>query len=183
MRLSQEAHKEFKAEWKRFDTGTRYPETPELIKAREMFFVAHNRLFSALQEYEKDFYAGQSEAIDSVLNFLEVDIPAFRCGYAKQKFFRKLKSFDLNEIQKQRIRKLAYNLSVSESYRVEFRDLARLVIKHADVKFVEDIRKAAENSNGRIRFKCELMLQTILQNRADFLRNDDRTLQPPNIIS
>ena len=66
MRLSHEAHKEFKAEWKRFDTGTRYPETPELIKAREMFFVAHNRLFSALQEYEKNFYSGQSEAIDSV---------------------------------------------------------------------------------------------------------------------
>lgn len=161
------AHKNFKETWKKHYVNLKKAEPEEVTKARGNFHTALDTLFNELQKYEKGFFAGETGAIDAILNFIEVDIPAFRCGYAKTVYFRKLKSLRLNEIQKERIGKIAYKMCASENYRREFRDLARLMIKIADEDFLEKIKLLRENSRDIVRFKTDLMLQTIVQNRVD----------------
>ena len=37
------------------------------------------------------FISGDADAVNAVIDFLEVDVPAFRCGYAKEDYLRRLK--------------------------------------------------------------------------------------------
>ncbi len=161
------ADRNFKETLKKFGHGFRKTEPKEITEARNIFRKAFENLFNELEKYEKDFLAGDSEAIDSIINFLEIDIPAFRCGYAKEKYFRKLKSLSLNENQKERIYNLAYNLCQSDSYRREFRDLVRLMIKIADADFIQKLKTLEEKSDDIVKFKIKIMSETILQNRED----------------
>lgn len=161
------AQQNFKETWNKFGVSFKKAEPKEIIEARNIFNKASEDLFKELEKYEKDFLVGNSQAIDSIINFLEIDIPAFRCGYAKEKFFRKLKSLRLNENQKERLRNLAYNLCLSESYRREFRDLVRLMIKIADTDFIESLKQIEKESGDIVKFKIKIMLKTILQNRED----------------
>ena len=161
------AHKNFTETWNKYGVGFKKAEPKEVTEARNIFWKASEDLFKELWKYEKDFFAGDSDSIDAILNFLEIDIPAFRCGYAKEKFFRKLKSLHLNENQKERLRNLAYNLCLSESYRREFRDLVRLMIKIADTDFIERLKQIEKESDDIVKFKIKIMLKTVLQNRED----------------
>ncbi len=161
------ANRNFKETLKKFGQGFRKTEPKEITTARSIYWKAFEDLFNELEKYEKDFLAGDSEAIDSVINFLEIDIPAFRSGYAKENYLRKLKSLALNENQKKRLRNLAFNLCSSDSYRREFRYLVRLMIKIADADFIEKLKTLEKESHGIIRFKVNKMLIIILQNRKD----------------
>lgn len=161
------ANRNFKEILKKFGQSFRKTEPKEITEARNIFWKAFENLFSELEKYEKDFLAGDSEAIDSIINFLEIDLLAFRCGYAKEKYFRKLKSLQLNENQQERLLNLAYNLCVSDSYRREFRDLARLMIKISDTEFIEKLRPLEKESDDIVKFKVRIMLGTILKNRED----------------
>jgi hypothetical protein len=164
------AHRDFHAAWStRYRKPRTQPEPVEVTNCRNYFFVQLDRLFNELAKYEENFFNGKPEAIDAILNFLEVDIPAFRCGYAKEKFFRRLKSLPLNSIQEKRILDLAYKLCQTNTYRREFRDLVRLTIKLADKEFVERIESLRKNSGGKVKFKSELLLDTIRNNRKDLL--------------
>ena len=161
------AKQNFKETLKKFGHGFRKTEPKEITAARNIYRKAFEDLFNELGKYEKDFLAGDSEAIDSIINFLEIDIPAFRCGYAKEKYFRKLESLSLNENQKEKLRNIAFNLCSSDSYRREFRDLVRLMIKIADADFIEKLKTLEKTSNDVIKFKIKMMSETILQNRED----------------
>lgn len=163
------AHQEFHAEWNKYYDGTKKAEPTKVKQAREHFFLRQTRLFEEIGKYERDFFEGRSIAIDAILDFLEVDVPAFRCGYAKEKFFRRLKSLPLGSDQIERIRSLAYKLCATDSYRREFRDLARSMIKFANTDFVERIKGLRDTSDGVVHFKSSLMLDTILNNRKDLL--------------
>lgn len=161
------AHKEFHSTWDKYYSDTTKPEPREVTVARDRFDEQHYRLFNHISKYVKGFFAGDPSAIDAILDFLETDIPAFRCGYVKEKFFRRLKSMSLNSAQTERVRNLALELCKTESYRREFRDLVRLTIKLADTAFVGRIRGLVESSDGIVKFKSQLMLSTILSNRKD----------------
>ncbi len=161
------ADQNFKTVRKKFGVGFRKIEPKEITEARRVFLQTLEKLFDELEKYDRDFATGDSDAIDSIINFLEVDIPAFRCGYAKEKYFRKLKSLPLNEAQTERLLNLAFNLCTSNNYRREFRDLRRLMIKIADADFIERLKPLAKESDDIVKFKVKMMSETILQNRQD----------------
>lgn len=163
------AQQNFKESWKKQYVNLKKAEPSQVTETRKVFLTALDKLFIVLWKYEKDFLAGDSAAIDRILDFLEVDIPAHRCGYAKEKFYRRLKSFSLNANQTERIRRLAFKLCASGNYRREFRDLVRLMIKIADENFIEKIKELEAKSEGVVKFKAKLTLETILKNRMELL--------------
>jgi hypothetical protein len=164
---SYSAHVEFHREWRKYYDGSKKPEPQSLKSARQNFFAESEKLFNALDRLDGGFKAGESTSIDGILDFIAVDIPAFRCGYAKEKYLRRLKSLHLNPSQIEFIREIGLSMCSSESYRREFRDLARLLIKLADSSFIENVRELQAASDGIVEFKCRLMLQTILNVRKD----------------
>ena len=164
---SHSAHVEFHREWKHYYDGSRKPEPQSLIDARKRFIAESDRVFESLARYDEGFSLGESESINAILDFIAVDIPAFRCGYAKEKYLRRLKSQRLEPSQMERIRKIGLAMCGSESYRREFRDLARLLINIADSAFVESVRALQTGPDGIVEFKCKLMLKTILNVRKD----------------
>jgi len=111
--------------------------------------------------------SGDPKGIDAVIDFLEIDIPAFRCGYAKEYCFRKLKACRLAAPQVQRLRNLALTLCAGP-YRREVNELTRLMIPWADSQFVEELRRLAAQSENK--FTCQRarrMLGIILNERVE----------------
>ena len=115
-----------------------------------------------------EFCEGQTAAIDSILDFLETDVLAFRCGYIKEQCFRKLKSLSLNEQQSARLRQLTLAMCQFQGQRRELRELARLMICLANETLVRDLRELAEdNADIYNKQKAERVLRTILHSRRD----------------
>lgn len=72
-------HAEFKKAWEAYRPYWRTAIEPqEVTDARNKFLAALDALFDMLQPLEQPFLAGEAKAIDAVLEFAEVDIPAFR---------------------------------------------------------------------------------------------------------
>jgi hypothetical protein len=113
------------------------------------------------------FLAGDSNAIDEVLNFLEVDVPAFRTGYSKEWYYRKLKRLELNPTQIERLRTIALNRCASPEYRREDSELRRLMIRLADIEFLRRVAEMPDSKNPHIARKKKLMVQVILVGRKD----------------
>lgn len=161
------AHTEFKKAWKVYEPYCMTTIEPKKVtEARNKFDKAIDVLYDSLP-LENLFLAGDSEAIDSVLDFVEIDIPAFRCGYAKEWYFRKLKYLPLNETQKARLRQLAYKLCRSPNYRREFAYIARLMIKLADKPLIRELQKLSKSPDELVQKKAEHMLNVILHHRKD----------------
>ena len=167
LKSAYEAQREFHTAWKVYYRDLSKLEPPEITAARDRYLKSTNRVFVHLEKYVNRFYQGDSEAIDAILDFLETDIPAFRCGYAKEKFYRRLKNMSLTQNQIDRVKTIALDQCASDCYRREFRDLARLFIRLADQNFVEQLRMLKDDPNGKVCFKSKLMLNTILNNRDD----------------
>lgn len=167
-------HTEFKRAWEAYRPYWRTTIEPqEVTDARNKFLAALDALFDMLQPLERPFLAGEAEAIDAVLEFVEVDIPAFRCGYAKQWFFRKLKSLPLTKTQEARLRQSAYDLCRGPNYGREIADMGRLMIRLADKSLIRELRVLAESSDELVRRKSQRMLDVVLHHRKD-LRDDAR---------
>lgn len=116
----------------------------------------------------EDFLEGRTEAIDAILDFLEIDVLAFRCGYVKQWCYHKLKSLPVNQKQTERLRRLALDLCQCSGQRRELRELARLLIKLADKPLLQELRLLAdEPENKYTRQKAQRVLQVILNSRLD----------------
>lgn len=166
------AHAEFKRAWEAYRPYWRTTSEPqEVTDARHKFLAALDALFGMLEPLEQPFLAGEAKAIDAVLEFAEVDIPAFRCGYAKQWYFRKLKSLPLNKTQESRLRQLAYNLCRGPNYGREIADMGRLMIRLADKPLIRELRVLAEGSDDLVRRKSQRMLDVVRHHRKD-LRDD-----------
>jgi len=132
-------------------------------------------LHKHLQEfYEKGlapllegFLAGRSAAIDEVLTFLEVDIPAFRSGYSKEWYYRKMKKLALSEKQVMRLREIALARCASDEYRREDSELRRLMIKWADSRFLARVEAISAKNGSRVDGHKERLRDVILQGRKD----------------
>jgi len=166
------AHKEFKKAWKVYEPYCMSAREPqEVTIARDKFYEKLDAVFDKLNALVQPFGDGDSKAIDAVLEFVEVDIPAYRCGYAKQMLFRRFKSVPLNESQEQRLRQLAYKLCLSPNYGKEFVDVTRLMIKLADKSLIRELQKLLENSDELVRKKTQRMLSIVLHHRKDLRDN------------
>jgi hypothetical protein len=130
-----------------------------------------------LRPLADSFLAGDPAAVDEVLNFLEVDVPAFRTGYSKEWYYRKLKALKLNANQIARLREIAIKRCSSLEYRREDSELRRLMIRLADLSFLRRIAELPDRSNPYVRRKKSIMLEVVLHGRKD-LRKEAEALVP-----
>ncbi|HEY8751177.1 MAG TPA: hypothetical protein VIM11_24550 [Tepidisphaeraceae bacterium] len=116
---------------------------------------------------QEDFLRGVPSAVDAVIDFLEVDVPAFRCGYAKEYYLRQLKKIRLSDEQQERIRQYGLRLCSMPVHRREIGEAGRLMIRFANRAFVEQLRGLTTSENDRIREKSLKMLSVIQNGRND----------------
>lgn len=178
---SQAFHKEWDA-WSA--AGLKGNEPPAVSQTRNKFWAALTLLFETrLRPLRQRFLADNLQVIDEVLDFLEVDIPAFRCGYEKEWYLYRLKFLHLNKEQQQRLLQIAYNLCRGSGYRRELAYVGRLVAKFVDMTFIRELQILTRSSNEYVRIKSERMLQMILNRRPDLKEEMARLVSataPPN---
>ena len=164
MALQHKAHRDFHYIWDR----TNDKNSPEVGEARNRFIAANDLLWSTLLgPLQNKFHNDPISAIDEIVDFLEADVPAFRCGYLKEYFLQHLKSQPLSEQQKERLRTIALKLCSSNMVRREFRRWAHLMTQIADTDFVLDLKKLAEKQAPHKRRGTSLMLKSVLDQRKD----------------
>jgi hypothetical protein len=136
-------------------------ELQELHRRLEFFYrtIVHPLL--------EPFLGGHSPAIDEVITFLEVDVAAFRTGYSKEWYYRKLKALKLNATQVERLQEIALRRCASPEYRREDSELRRLMIRLADSEFVQRVRALPDSPNPHVQRKKTLMLEVVLRARKD----------------
>jgi hypothetical protein len=110
---------------------------------------------------------GNEHVIDEVLEFLVVDVLAFRSGYAKEKFYRRLKHVELSPAQIEKIKNIALQRCASKEYRRDDSDLRRLVTKHADLEFLDRVAEIPAAEGSRVEGHKKQMFQTVLAGRKD----------------
>lgn len=123
-------------------------ESNEVCEARNKFLRANDELWNKLLEpLQQKFNANSSLAIDEVIDFLEVDIPAYRCGYLKEHFLERLKANDLTNTQKERLQNIVLQLCEKNTVRREFRRWVNLMRQVTDEGFVNRLQKLQSTSN------------------------------------
>ena len=108
-------------------------------------------------------------AVNEIISFLEADFAAFRSGYSKERYYRKLKSLKLSANQIGRLQEIALKRCASAEHRREDSELRRLMIRLADSEFVERIRGLHDSPNPHVQRKETLMLEVILRGRKDLV--------------
>ncbi len=166
-------HKEHQAIWTRTYESTKGHAATSLAykaaqpQAERLRALLEELFWNTLQPVEERMLAGDAVAIDQIIDFLAVDLPAFHCGYAKEWYLRKLKSLPLRIDQQERLRGLALEQCRTLTYRREFREWCRLMIRLADKGFVEALLPLTESVHGFIWLKSNLMLYKVLNNRPE----------------
>lgn len=142
------AHKNFNDEFNNWRNGwsNRYkresPEPKSVTEARNKVYQKLDVLFgSKIEPLEKKLNDHPHSAIDEILEFLSIDIPAFRCGYAKEVFLQKLKKVNLSDREREKLKPIALKFCETKNVRREFRRWCRLMIKNADQQFVSELEK------------------------------------------
>lgn len=172
-----EFHKEFAKGNRWIEKGK---ERSEIVIARNQFFDALNHLFVAkFDPLRKAFLRNTNGSIDEVIDFLEIDIPAFRCGYEKEWYLGKLKSVSLNQNQRDRLKNIAIELASKPHYRRELRDWGRLMIVLADDPFVINLRTLSDSEDHFVQQNSRRMLKTVLENRRDLMCKESIKYEPP----
>jgi hypothetical protein len=171
MRELQKSHQTFKKEWNNRSKKNHNPETITL--ARNKFWDDLNRLWSLkLAPLQIKFAENPLDTVDEVIEFLSVDILAFRCGYVKEFFLAKLKSIELNTLQQEKLKQIALNLCKKPRFRREFGDWARLMIKIADQSFINQLNELAETDLSAKKI-CQWLRNKIVENRNDLKSSFD----------
>ncbi|HLK03914.1 MAG TPA: hypothetical protein VKT53_05695 [Candidatus Acidoferrum sp.] len=166
----REAHAEHKKIWEEKKRRTK-----NSAKAYEAADAANRVLILRLRElYETTltprraaFLKGNPQAIDEIISFLGVDVPAFRTGYDKEWFYGKLKKLSLSEEQIAALRGIALARCASNEYRREDSELRRLMIGLADMEFLEKIAAIPSKKASRVEGHKRRMLQVVLAGRKD----------------
>lgn len=163
MNRAHKAHQEFHlifAEYLKND-GRHKTEPPKVRQAREHFFSEYDRLWqNLLAPLIGSFQNDKSSAIDELIEFLDVDIPVFRCGYLKEYFLKRLTSVELLPRQQKRLLEIGMYLCTTNSIRREFRRWVNLLSLIADQEFVNRIETLDT-------FAARITLDKILKNRRD----------------
>jgi len=115
------------------------------------------------------FVAGHPDAVSAIIEFLEVDVPAFRCGYAKEEHLKRLKTVPLTDEHRERLKQYGLHLCSMPHHRREIGEAGRLMIKIADRDFVGQLRALSINENERVRKKATKMLGVVLNGRKDLV--------------
>ena len=116
---------------------------------------------------EKRFFSGDPSAIDEVIAVLSIDIPSFGSGYRKEDYYRRLKKPALSTQQVSQIRAIALQRCASGEYRREDRELRKLMVKLADVEFLNQLAGIPSAQGSLVERHRKLMIEVILHGRKD----------------
>lgn len=170
------AHKNFKQEWSDWRNGKLKKDKkakgnaePESVtKARNKFFQKLDILYNLkIEPLEKKFRDSPHSATAELAEFLSVDIPAFRCGYAKEVFLQWLKNVELTAGEIKQFQQVALKMCETDNIRREFRRWCRLMIKLADIDFVLKLQNLVKSDKLFTRLKANWMLELIERHRTD----------------
>lgn len=170
------SHKAFNKEWNDWRSGKLKRDKkikgdlePESVKnARDEFFRKIDLLYSLkLEPLEKKFRDDPHSAISEVGEFLSTDIPAHRCGYAKEIFLQWLKSAKLTTNEIAMLQQIAMKTCETDNVRREFRRWCRLMIKLADEEFILNLKSLMKSDKLFTRLKSRWMFDSIRKHRSD----------------
>ena len=108
-----------------------------------------------------------ANGIDAILEFLEVDVLAHRCGYTKAWYYHRLKRVQLTPKQVERLRRHCLDVCSAKGNRPEISKLARLMVRHADARLITDLSALVKGKSEFARRKARKVLQVILNGRPD----------------
>src|SRR6266481_1432474 len=160
--LSKEAFREI-GSWKSKDEKA----VAKARKLLEEFNEQYRALDVRLTPLVNTIRSGNEYLVDEVLEFLAVDVLAFRCGYAKGKCYRRLKHVELSPSQVGRIKDIALKRCASNEYRYEDSELRRLATRIADLEFLEKIAAIPAHDGSRVAGHKERMIRAVLDGRKD----------------
>ena len=98
-------------------TTIAYNDLESLNKKRQL------KSYGAMQYARKCF---NNKNWDALIDFLTIDAPAFRIGYQKEYFLRKMRKVELSEAHKQEIKNFILTILQLNGYRRELKDFAKL---------------------------------------------------------
>jgi hypothetical protein len=176
MKESYLAHKFFKNEWADWRNGRLKKskalngnvEPESVTKARNEFLQRNDELFVLkLYPLEKNLRENPHSAFAELVEFLSVDVAAFRCGYAKEVFLQRLKQIELTASETKEVQQIALKMCETENVRREFRRWTRLMIKLADEQFVFKLEKLVISDNYFAKLKAKWMIEMIQKHHSD----------------
>ena len=108
-----------------------------------------------------------TNGIDAILEFLEADVLAHRCGYTKAWYYHRLKRVQLTPKQVERLRHHCLHVCSAKGNRPEVSKLARLMVSHADPQLAADLSALVNGTGEFARRKASRVLRVILNGRPD----------------
>jgi hypothetical protein len=160
--LSKEALREM-GSWKSKDEKA----VAKARKLLENFKEQYRALDVRLTPLVNTIRPGNEFLVDEVLEFLAVDVLAFRCGHAKETCYRRLKHVELSPSQIGRIKDIAMKRCASKEYRREDSELRRLMVRIADLEFLENIAGISAGDSARVAEHKKRMIDAVLNGRKD----------------
>jgi len=130
---------------------------------KEQFKALDNRLTPLVETIRP----GNEHLIDEALEFLAVDVLAFRAGYEKEKCYRRLKHLQLSPTQVEKIKDIALQRCASNECRREDAELRRLVTKIADLEFLEKVTAIPTREGSRVAAHKQRMIEAVLAGRKE----------------
>lgn len=117
--------------------------------------------------YQRVLSGSSLAAVYELIEYLSADVPAFGSGYAKERFYRRLKRLPLIEGQVSRLCEIAFERCASGEYRRDDSELRRLMIRLADWDFLNRVAAIPAQAGSRIDGHKRRMLQVVLGGRKD----------------
>lgn len=186
MEQIRHVHQAFKEAWVEARTDTLESLSPNRAASWEQIWRANGIAYKAAQPladrrngllgelFEKylsplheDFLGGDPDAVSAVIDFLEVDVPAFQCGYAKEYYLCRLKRVPLTSEHQERLRQYGLRLCSVSVHRREIGEAGRLMIHVANRDLADQLRALTATENHWVRKKSAKMLNVITNCRED----------------
>ena len=133
-------------DWKEF-SGFGYPEM-------KFYFFENQTFLAALS-------AGDAEAKESAIKFLEFDPYYYRSGYIKSKLLVRLKQLKLNASEIKRLQKVICNAIVSQQPKSEFKYYARLLKNVGTPEFRAKLQNLSVPDLPYLKARQECCLQEV----------------------
>ena len=132
--------------WKEF-SGFGYPET-------KFYFFENQTFLAALS-------AGDADAKESAIKFLEFDPYYYRSGYIKSKLLVRLKNIKLSASEVKRLQKVICNAIVSPQPKCEFKYYARLLKNIGTPEFRQKLQALPVPGLPYLKARQECCLQEV----------------------
>jgi hypothetical protein len=133
--------------------------------------VARTGYLSQLDEIlprSEQIRAGDPPALDVLLDFLEIRVPAFNCGYWKEAYYKQLRGVPLSEDQTERLRSLFLELCASPKHERELGAFKKLMIQLADRRVVARLDElAGDGTKPLMALRAARLRSVLLHHRAD----------------